>query len=92
MPHLPGDTERGLLAALLVEERTWPETAPLIAEYQKRAEIRRRARQIRQVTREIAQAQATGNPALPQLEAQLRELQRQAEELRELATTNQGGA
>ncbi|MBI2554695.1 MAG: DNA primase [Candidatus Rokubacteria bacterium] len=84
MPHLPGDTERGLLAALLVEERTWPELAPLIAEYQKRAEMRRRARQIHQVTREIAQAQATGDPALPQLEAQLRELQRQAEELREL--------
>lgn len=92
MPHLPGDAERGLLAALLVEERTWPEQAPLIAEYQKRAEIRRRTRQIRQVTQAIAQAQATGDPALPQLEAQLRDLQRQAEELRELATTNQRGA
>ncbi|MEK6666446.1 MAG: DNA primase, partial [candidate division NC10 bacterium] len=85
MPHLPGETERGLLAALLVEERTWPEQAPLIAEYQKRAEIRRRTRQIRQVTQAIAQAQASGDPALPKLEAQLRDLQRQAEELRELA-------
>ena len=85
MPHLPGETERGLLAALLVEERTWPEQAPLIAEYQKRAEIRRRTRQIRQVTQAIAQAQASGDPALPTLEAQLRDLQRQAEELRELA-------
>ena len=85
MPHLPGDTERGLLAALLVEERTWPELAPLIAEYLKRFEMRRRARQIRQVSQAIAQAQASGDPALPQLQAQLSDLQRQAEELRELA-------
>jgi DNA primase len=85
MPLLPGDTERGLLAALLVEERTWPETAPLIAEYLKRFEMRRRARQIRQVSQVIAQAQASGDPALPQLLAQLSDLQRQAEELREMA-------
>ncbi|MBI3028421.1 MAG: DNA primase [Candidatus Rokubacteria bacterium] len=85
MPLLPGDTERGLLAALLVEERTWPETAPLIAEYLKRFEMRRRARQIRQVSQAIAQAQASGDPALPQLQAQLSDLQRQAEALRELA-------
>ncbi|MFZ1061578.1 MAG: DNA primase [Candidatus Rokuibacteriota bacterium] len=85
MPHLPGDTERGLLAALLVEERAWPDTAPLIAEYLKRFEMRRRARQIRQVSQAIAQAQASGDPALPQLQAQLSDLQRQAEELRELA-------
>ena len=85
MPHLPGDTERGLLAALLVEERAWPDTTPLIAEYLKRFEMRRRARQIRQVSQAIAQAQASGDPALPQLQAQLSDLQRQAEELRELA-------
>jgi len=85
MPLLPGDTERGVLAALLVEERTWPEIAPLIAEYLKRFEMRRRARQIRQVSQAIAQAQASGDPALPRLQAQLSDLQRQAEELRELA-------
>ena len=85
MPHLPGDTERGLLASLLLEDRAWPDTAPLIAEYLKRFEMRRRARQIRQVSQAIAQAQASGDPALPQLQAQLSDLQRQAEELRELA-------
>ncbi len=85
MPHLPGDTERGLLASLLLEDRAWPEPAPLIAEYLKRFEMRRRARQIRQVSQAIAQAQASGDPALPQLQAQLSDLQRQAEELRELA-------
>ncbi len=84
MPRLRDETERSLLAALLVEERVWPETGPLIAEYQKRSEIRRRTRQIRQVSQEIAQAQASGDPALPQLQARLSELQRQAEELREL--------
>ena len=87
MPHLAGENERGLLAALLVEERVWPETGPLIAEYLKRSDIRRRTRQIRQVAQDIADAQASGDPALPQLQAQLSELQRQAEELRELATT-----
>ena len=87
MSHLPGEAERGLLAALLVEERVWPEPGPLIAEYLKRSEIRRRTREIRLVTQDIAQAQAAGDPALPRLEAQLRDLQRQAQELRELATT-----
>jgi hypothetical protein len=37
------------------------------------------------VSQAIAQAQASGDPALPQLQAQLSDLQRQAEELRELA-------
>jgi DNA primase len=92
MPQLGDESERSLLAALLVEERAWPEPGPLLAAYRRRFEIRRRTRQIRQVSQEIAQAQATGDPALPTLEAQLRELQRQAEELRELATMNQGGA
>lgn len=92
MSQLAGETERSLLAALLVEERVWPEPGPLIAEYRKRLEIRRRTRQIRQVAQEIAQAQTTGDPELPRLEARLRDLQRQAQELRELATTNQGGA
>jgi DNA primase len=85
MPHLPGETERGLLAALLVEERQWPEPGPLVAEYLKRFEMRRRARQIRQVSQAIAQAQASGDPALPELQARLSDLQRQAEALRELA-------
>jgi DNA primase len=85
MPHLPGEAERSLLAALLIEERSWPESEPLIAEYRRRYEIRRRTRQIRQVAQTIAQAQATGDPALPGLQAQLGELQRQATELRELA-------
>ncbi|MGH7262442.1 MAG: DNA primase [Candidatus Rokuibacteriota bacterium] len=85
MPHLRDEAERGLLAALLVEEHVWPEPGPLIAEYQKRSEIRRRTRQIRQVSQDIARAQASGDPALPQLHAQLGELQRQAEALRDLA-------
>jgi hypothetical protein len=85
MPRLPGEIERGLLAALLMEDRPWPDPGLLIAEYGKRYEIRRRLRQIRQVTQAIAQAQGAGDPALPWLEAQLRELQRQAEALREFA-------
>jgi DNA primase len=90
MPHLPGEAERGLLAALLLEERRPADPALLIAEYARRAEMRRRARQIRQVTQEIARAQAAGDPALGELQARLTELERQARELRELAVTNQG--
>jgi len=85
MPELPGESERGLLAALLVEERSWPEPTRLIQEYRRRYEIRHRLRRIRQVTQAIAQAQASGDPALAGLEVELRELERQALEVRELA-------
>jgi hypothetical protein len=85
MAELPGDAERGLLAALLMEERQWPDLPGQIQEFRKRAEIRRRKKQIREVSQAIARAQATGDPALPQLEDELRSLQQQAEAVRELA-------
>lgn len=87
MPDLPGETERGLLARLLVEERGWPEPARLILEYGRRYEIRRRLRRIRRVTQAIARAQTSGDPTVAELEAELRELERQALEVRELAAT-----
>jgi len=92
MPELPGGSEQELLAALLMEERDWPEPAPLIKEYKRRYEIRRRLRRIRQVTQAIARAQAAGDPTLTELEAELRELERQALEVRELAGAGPGTA
>ena len=91
MTALPGDGERGLLAALLLEERSWPDVRQQIGELQRRYEIRRRKKRIRQVTQAIIEAQATGDPALPQLQAELGQLQREAEAVRELSLTPAAG-
>jgi DNA primase len=94
MAELPGDRERGLLAALLVEERKWVDTHSHIAELKRRYHIRHRKLRVRQVTRAIIDAQASGDPALPTLEAELRglqrDLQREAEAVRELALARPG--
>jgi len=84
MAELPGDAERGLLAALLVDERDWTDVHSQISELRKRYHIRRCRERVRQASEGIARAQATGDPALPGLEAELRELQREAEAVREL--------
>ncbi|MDP2626836.1 MAG: DNA primase [Candidatus Rokubacteria bacterium] len=91
MTALPGDGERGLLAALLLEERSWSDVRQQIGELQRRYEIRRRKKRIRQVTQAIIEAQATGDPTLPQLEAELGQLQREAEAVRELSLTPAAG-
>jgi DNA primase len=85
MPDLPGEGERGLLAALLVDEREWPDPSAQIDEVARRLEIRRRKRRLRQVTRAIAEAQAAGDPSLPVLEAEMESLQREARAVRELS-------
>jgi len=85
MSELSGDGERGLLAALLIEEREWGDAHSQVLELRKRYHIRRRRERVREVREIIARAQATGDPALPEVEAELRELQREAEAVRELA-------
>jgi DNA primase len=95
MSDLDGDRERGLLAALLVEDRKWGDTHSHVAELKRRYHIRHRKQRVRQVERLITEAQATGNPALlPALEEELRELmrdlQREAEAVRELALARPG--
>jgi DNA primase len=84
MAALEGDDERRLLASLLVEERSWPELQNHVEELRRRYYIRRRKERVRQVTQAIARAQATGDPAPPDLEAELRSLQQEAEAVREL--------
>ena len=94
MAEMPGDRERGLLAALLVEERKWVDTHSHIAELKRRYHIRHRKHRVSQVTRAIIDAQASGDPALPALEDELRglqrDLQREAEAVRELALARPG--
>jgi DNA primase len=87
MHQLAGEAERGLLAAMLIEEREWGDAHSQVLELRKRYHIRRRRERVRQVTETITRAQATGDPQLPRLEAELRELQREAEAVRELAVT-----
>jgi DNA primase len=87
MSQLAKEDERGLLAALLIEERQWEDTHSQVLELRKRYHIRRRRERLRQVRETIVRAQATGDPALPGLEAELRELQREAEAVRELVVT-----
>jgi DNA primase len=94
MAEMPADRERGLLAALLVEERKWVDTHSHIAELKRRYHIRHRKLRVSQVTRAIIDAQASGDPALPALEEELRslqrDLQREAEAVRELALARPG--
>lgn len=94
MAELPGDRERGLLAALLVEERKWVDTHSHVVELKRRYHIRHRKHRVHQVTRAIIDAQASGDPALPALEEELRglqrDLQREAEAVRELALARPG--
>ncbi len=85
MSELSGDGERGLLAALLIEEREWGDAHSQVLELRRRYHIRRRRDRVREVRETIARAQATGGPAMPEVDAELRELQREAEAVRDLA-------
>jgi DNA primase len=94
MAELTGIPEQGLLASLLVEERKWADTHSHVSELKRRYHIRHRKQRVSRVTRAIIDAQATGDPALPALEEELRglqrDLQREAEAVRELALARPG--
>jgi DNA primase len=92
MADLETEAERGLLSALLVEERQWSDTQVIVDETKKRYDIRRRKQRVRQVSQAIAQAQAIGDPTVPAVEAELLSLQREAEAVRELARMHQSPA
>jgi len=92
MADLETEAERGLLSALLVEERQWSDTQIIVDETKKRYDIRRRKQRVRQVSQAIAQAQAIGDPTVPAVEAELLSLQREAEAVRELARMHQSPA
>jgi DNA primase len=85
MSEVTDEGIRGLLASLLTEEQDWADAHSQILELRKRYHIRRRKQRIRRVSEAIARAQATADPTLAALEAELRQLQREAEAVRELA-------
>jgi DNA primase len=84
MSELDGEWERSLLASLLIDDRQWADIHSHVLELRKRYHIRRRRERVRRVREAITRAQATGDPALAGLEVELRELQREAEAVREL--------
>jgi DNA primase len=86
MGELPGEAERSLLAALLVEQREWSDIHIQVTELQKRYDIRRRKQRIRELSLAITQAQAAGDPAVAGLQAELRNLQDLAQAVRGMVT------
>jgi DNA primase len=86
MAELPGESERSLLASLLLEQREWSDIHIQVTELQKRYDIRRRKQRIRELSSAITQAQATGDPAVAGLQAELRSLQDQAQAVRGMVT------
>jgi DNA primase len=86
MGELGGEAERSLLAALLMEQREWTDIQIQVTDLQKRYDIRRRKQRIRELSLAITQAQATGDPVLALLEAELRKLQDQAQAVRGMVT------
>jgi DNA primase len=86
MAELPGEAERSLLAALLLDQREWTDIHIQVTELQKRYDIRRRKQRIRELSLAITQAQATGDPAVASLQAELRNLQDLAQTVRGMVT------
>ncbi|MBI4637760.1 MAG: DNA primase [Candidatus Rokubacteria bacterium] len=84
MSDLPDDPARSLLAALLVEERPFPDPGASIRQFQSRLQRRARLRRMRQVSRSIAEAQAAGG-AHASLEDDLRTLARESREVYDLS-------
>ena len=81
-----GEAERVLLAALLMEQASEADLHNQVTEWQKRYDIRRRKKQIRELSLAITQAQAKGDPVIAILESELRKLQDQARAVRGMVT------
>ncbi len=86
MAELPGEAERSLLAALLLDQREWTDIHIQVTDLQKRYDIRRRKQRIRELSLAITQAQSTGDPAVASLQAELRNLQDLAQAVRGMVT------
>ena len=80
MGDLDDEEARGVLAALLVEERPPEGVGASIVEFQRRLERRRRLRRMRELSRTIAEAQATGGADAPIQDA-LQKLDRESKEV-----------
>src|SRR5262245_12291744 len=84
MTDLDDETARGVLAALLVEEREAEGETASVAEFQRRLERRQRLGRLRALSRSIAEAQAAGGADAPMQETLLK-LHREGREVYELS-------
>jgi hypothetical protein len=84
MTDLDDESTRGVLAALLVEERDADGEGASVAEFQRRLERRRKLRSMRALSRSIAEAQATGGADAPIQDAMLK-LHHESREVYELS-------
>ena len=84
MTDLEDESARGVLAALLVEERDPDGEATSVLEFQRRLERRQRLRRLRALSRSIAEAQATGGTEAP-IHEELLMLHRESREVYELS-------
>ncbi|HEY7142432.1 MAG TPA: DNA primase [Methylomirabilota bacterium] len=63
LQRLPDDATRALLARWLVEEREWPDLAAEVALRRRRLERRQAQRRVREISRTVAESEATGAAA-----------------------------
>ena len=80
MSDLDDEAASGLLAALLVEEHAPEGEGVSIAEFERRLDRRQRLRRMRELSRGIAEAQATGGADAPIQDA-LHRLDRESKEV-----------
>jgi DNA primase len=84
LADLPGDAERSLLTALLMEEPRLDDAQVIARQFRTRFEVKQRLRRIRAVSRLIAEGQAAGALSPDGLQSDLRRLQREGREARSL--------
>ena len=84
MVDLETEAERGLLSALLVEERQWSDTQVIVDETKKRYDMRRRKQRLRQGLQAIVHNQGAGDPSGEVTRAGMQRLHEQALEVHDM--------
>ena len=84
MADLETEAERGLLSALLVEERQWSDTQVIVEDTKKRYDIRRRKQRLRQGLQAIVHNQGAGEASGEVVKAGMQRLQEQALEVHDM--------
>ena len=84
MADLETEAERGLLSALLVEERQWSDTQVIVDETKKRYDMRRRKQRLRQGPQAIVHNQGAGDPSGEVAKAGMQRFHEQALEVHDM--------
>jgi hypothetical protein len=84
MADLETEAERGLLSALLVEERQWSDTQVIVNDTKKQYDMRRRKQQLRQGLQAIVHNQGAGDPSGEVAKAGMQRFHEQALEVHDM--------